>query len=333
MNINKPTARPDAGRSRSALQPRFSPVPFGDPPIEAGAGAIDQFGRGQSDRAATLRDQPVGRTTMQVHGSEQRRLRRPVLRQQCHDQTGEHVAAAGRRQSRIAACIDKPVAVGRGNDRAAPLERDVRVVGRRQFERRARPVGLDLCNAAIEQTRSLGRVRRQQGREFPGRERNMQIALAGDQIQRIGIEDQRQPEVDDAVEDDAGLVACSHAGAAGQCGELGRQQFARRAHHQFRLLNIERRCVLVEQSDIDATAAQAQCRTGRKQRCADHAACAAENAGVAEAALVAVRQARTQKLREKIGGNGASCIFLDGAGADVERRQRDFAAVIRPVGC
>ena len=207
------------------------------------------------------------------------------------------------------------------------------IVGGGQFQCGADAVGLYCGNRAVEQTGRFRRVRRDQRRCFARGERDVQIAFTGHQVQRVGVEHEWQSQVENAVQDDAGLVAATHAGAASQCGEIGRQQLARRAHHQLRLQDVERGSVLVEEADIDPAAAQAQRRAPGEQCGADHAASAAKNAGAAEAALVAVRLARAQELREKIGSNSVPRISVAIAGADihVERRHRDFAAVIRPI--
>ena len=206
---------------------------------------------------------------MQINGSGQCGLGRPALCQQGGDEAGQHIAAAGGGESRIAAGIDLPAAVGRGDDRAAALERHpgAETPGNRAGAGDA--VCLDGLRSAVQQTCCLSRMRRQQRRRLARRQCSGQRTRRGfsrgifhrDQIERVGIEDERNRLR-------AGLCAGgeqqrvrggrdTQTRAAGKDGKIGRQQGFRRAQHQFHLRRVEGGSVGIQQADINTAAAQA----------------------------------------------------------------------------
>ena len=91
------------------------------------------------------------------------------------------------------------------------------------FVCRLEPVRLHLGCAAIEQARGFGRMRGENRRLLARRQRNLQIALAGDQVERIGVEHQRLVEADRSFKQFGGIRRHAETGAAGQRRQLGEQ--------------------------------------------------------------------------------------------------------------
>ena len=112
------------------------------------------------------------------------------------------------------------------------------------------------------------------------------------QIECVGIEDQGQGAFQCLFEMIGGLAALTESRAAGQGVQIGSQQLIGAAQHQFRLQQVDARCIGIEQTQIDAPGAQHQRRPRRQERRAGHGPAATEHADAAVTAFVTVAPAR-----------------------------------------
>src|SRR5690606_41123261 len=127
---------------------------------------------------------------------------------------------------------------------------DVAAMAGGEFQRGGHAVGLHGGGVASEQAGGFGRMWSEQGGGLPRVHHPLQDRVGGEQIERVGIEDQRQLAAQRPGEQGGCLGGLAKAGAYRQRGEL-RGQLVGRAQHQLRAQRVHRRGVRVEQGGGD----------------------------------------------------------------------------------
>ena len=172
----------------------------------------------------------------------------PGLRQESDDEAGEYVAASGGSQSCIACIVDEPVPAWRGDDAAAALEDNRGAVAGAEFAGRGDPVRLDFLSAAAEQASRLRWVWGEHGRRGASGEYGAEVAVGGDEVERVGVEHQRQVGIQCPFEQLACRFAAPKAWSGGKCGEVGGEQIVGAAQHELGLVRVDARRVGIDEA-------------------------------------------------------------------------------------
>lgn len=179
---------------------------------------------------------------------------RPALRQERRQYSGEHIAGAGRGQAGVAGGVEKPATIGGGDDGAAALESDQRVVATGDFgvrQRCGRPgylpcqwrAGEPLRPDAVSAT-SAPRARPAQPADCLRRQPDSahpHQSPAANRVRRLFRQDQ-------------GFMAAAHSWPASECCQVGGKQCGRLAQHEFGLCRIGTGSLWIDKSKIDAAA-------------------------------------------------------------------------------
>ena len=265
-----------------------------------------------------------------MHGGNQRALCRPALGEESDHQAGEHITHAGAGHAGVATGVDEPAPVGGGDDGAAALQYRQGAVALCDVERGLQAIGLHCGGADAQHACGFGRVRGEDAGRGAACQNCLQLTIGTDQIEGVGVEHQRD------VAFQRGPQQCRRTGFRAQAGAdreraqaFGQMRGA--AQHQFRVGKINGGAVGVEQADEDTTRAQPERGAPGEQGRTDHAGVAAENAGIAIEALVAVARTRLELVPEQGGRDGLARCGEPGGGIDVEALDLDLTAVVGAV--
>ena len=218
------------------------------------------------------------------------------------DHAGQDIAHARRGQAGIAAGVlpDRVAIVDQG---AGTLENDDAAALLVQRAHCGLAVGLHGIGCGSEQARGLARMRGEQGRRLALRHLPHQYRVCGEQIQGIGIHQERKRAFQGGLQQGQCLRMLAQARADNQTagGRQGQNGF-RRGQHQFWRNGIDADA-RVEQPAIHASGPQVQGRAGGEQHGTRHARCTADHTHATEVAFVTLVRSRWQRGLHECGRN------------------------------
>lgn len=205
-----------------------------------------------------------------------------TTRQQRADQPAEHVTAAGGGEPVVAGGVDRHRCIGiaraaPGHQGASALEHHHRRIALYQAMGGGQPVGLHLLGSDAKQAGSLACVRGDDCRPLAMcctlQHAMAQIGTHGEQIQRVGVQQQRQWRPYGQGQQLDRRRREPHAGSGHQRAERQAtgEQLRRRSQHELRVQRIDCRGLRVELPYVDAPGSGMQRCAPRQPRGAEHA--------------------------------------------------------------